>query len=122
MFVIGAVLKLTTWILLIIFCIKRNRHTQHIITYVNSPPIQQPMPFQQTYAAPQQTYAPPHRTAQFPQSPNLPRADYPEMVASSISGTPPPNEANAIANVSRYCAQCGIAVSSRLCPQCGAQS
>ncbi|KAJ6128722.1 hypothetical protein N7471_009939 [Penicillium samsonianum] len=122
MFVIGGVLKLIAWILLIIFCVKRSRHSHHTVTYVNSPPVQQQQPFQQPYAAPQPTYAPAHQSAQFPHSPVSPNAGYPEMVNSSISGTPPLNEANATATASKYCTQCGTAVSSRFCPQCGTQN
>ncbi|KAF4768913.1 hypothetical protein N7455_008683 [Penicillium solitum] len=117
MFVIGGVLKLIAWILLIIFCVKRNRHSRHTVTYVNSPPVQQvqqPQPFQQPYAAPQPTYAPAHQSAQFLHSP--------EMVNPSIPGTPPPNEASATASAAKYCTQCGTTISSRFCPQCGSQA
>ncbi|CAI7654596.1 unnamed protein product [Penicillium viridicatum] len=117
MFVIGGVLKLTAWILLIIFCVKRTRHSHHTVAYVNSPPVQQvqqPQPFQQSYVAPQPTYTPAPQSAQFPHSP--------ETVNSSVPGTPPPNEANATAGPAKYCTQCGTAVSSRFCPQCGSQA
>ncbi|KAJ6030630.1 uncharacterized protein N7446_000307 [Penicillium canescens] len=109
MFVIGGVLKLTAWILLIIFCVKRKRYSHHTVTYVNSPPVQQTQPFQQPYAAPQPTNAPPQ-----PVSPEIP--------GPFLAGTPPPKEANATATASKYCGQCGTAVFSRFCPQCGAQS
>ncbi|OQD69502.1 hypothetical protein PENPOL_c002G07421 [Penicillium polonicum] len=117
MFVIGGVLKLTAWILLIVFCVKRTRQSHHTVTYVNSPPVQQvqqPQPFQQPYVAPQPTYAPVPQSAQFPHSP--------ETVNSSVPGTPPPNEANATTSAAKYCTQCGTAVSSRFCPQCGSQA
>ncbi|KAJ9488856.1 hypothetical protein VN97_g4447 [Penicillium thymicola] len=117
MLVIGGALKLTAWILLIIFCVKRNRHNHHTVTYVNSPPvqqIQQPQSFKQPYAAPQPIYSPAHHSAQFPHSP--------EMVNSSTPGTPPPNEANATASAAKYCTQCGTTLSSRFCPQCGSQA
>jgi hypothetical protein len=109
MFVIGGVLKLTAWILLIIFCVKRKRYSHHTVTYVNSPPVQQPQPFQQPYAASQPTNAPPQPVS-------------PEMAGPFLAGTPPPKEANATATASKYCGQCGTAVFSRFCPQCGAQS
>ncbi|CAI7613441.1 unnamed protein product [Penicillium glandicola] len=85
MLVIGGVFKLTAWILLIVFCVKRSRHSHHTVTYVNSPPVQQPQPFQQSYAAPEPTHSPAHRSAQFPNSPISPTSDYPEMANSSIS-------------------------------------
>ncbi|KAJ5922822.1 hypothetical protein N7516_010525 [Penicillium verrucosum] len=96
MFVIGGVLQLTAWILLIIFCVKRNRHSHHTVTY--------------SYVAPQPTYSPAHQSAQFPHSP--------EMVNSSAPGTPP-NETNATASAAKYCTQCGTTLSGRFCPQCG---
>lgn len=118
MFVIGGVLKLTAWILLIIFCVKRSRNNHTTVTYVNHPPVQQPQSFQQPYAAPQPVYAP----NQYPRSPASPGPMHPEMANPSISGTPPPKEANATATAFKYCGQCGTAVSSRFCPQCGSQS
>ncbi|CAG8231528.1 unnamed protein product [Penicillium salamii] len=122
LFVIGGVLKLTAWILLIIFCIKRNRLNRHTVTYVNSPPVQQTQPFTQPYAAPQPTYAPPHQTAQFTGPPASPDMVHSGMAGSSMAGTPPPKEASATATGFKYCGQCGTAVSSRFCPQCGSQS
>ncbi|CAG8085569.1 unnamed protein product [Penicillium olsonii] len=122
MFVIGGILKLTAWILLIIFCVKRNRSSNHTVTYVNSPPVQQTQPIHHPYAAPQPTYAPPHQTAQFNGPPTSPEMAHAGMTGSSMAGTPPPKEATATATGFKYCGQCGTAVSSRFCPQCGSQS
>lgn len=119
MLAIGGVLKLTAWILLIIFCVKRSRNNHTTVTYVNHPPVQQPQTFQQPYAAPQPVYA--AQSAQFPRSPASPGPSYPEMANPSLAGTPPPKEANATATAFKYCSQCGTAVSSRFCPQCGSQ-
>ncbi|KAJ6189140.1 hypothetical protein N7519_004048 [Penicillium mononematosum] len=99
MFVIGGILKLVAWILLIIFCVKRSR---------------------KTYAAPQ-PYAPVPQPAPFPHSPAS-ISGHPEVMGSSVPGTPPPNEANATAGGFKYCTQCGTAVSGRFCAQCGTQS
>lgn len=121
MFVIGGILKLTAWILLIVFCVKRSRSDRHTVTYVNTP-VQQQQPFQQTYAAPQPTYAPPHQAAQFSGSPVQPDMSQSRMASPSLAGTPPPKEANATATAFKYCGQCGTAVSSQFCPQCGTQN
>ncbi|KAJ5085176.1 hypothetical protein N7532_009947 [Penicillium argentinense] len=121
MFVIGGVLKLTAWILLIVFCVKRSRANHHTVTYYTTPAVQQPQSFQQPYAAPQPTYAPPHQAAQFPRSPASPGPSFPEMANPSLAGTPPPKEPVQTATAFKYCGQCGTAVSSRFCPQCGTQ-
>ncbi|OQE13596.1 hypothetical protein PENFLA_c045G06906 [Penicillium flavigenum] len=119
MFVIGGILKLVAWILLIIFCVKRSRKVSHTVTYVNSPPVQETQPLQ-TYAAPQ-PYAPVPQPAPYPHSPAS-ISGHPEVMGSSVPGTPPPNEANATAGAFKYCTQCGTAVSGRFCAQCGTQS
>ncbi|KAJ5334966.1 hypothetical protein N7452_007369 [Penicillium brevicompactum] len=121
LFVIGGILKLTAWILLIIFCVKRSRSDRHTVTYVNTPAVQQQQPFQQTYAAPQATYAPPHQVSRSSGSPAPPDMSQSER-NPSIAGTPPPKEPNVTETASKYCGQCGTAVSSRFCPQCGSQS
>lgn len=119
MLVIGGVIKLIAWILLIIFCVKRSR-SRHTVTYVDTPPVQQPQPYQ-PYAAPQPTYPPAQQMAQFPRSPASPGPIHPDMTGPSIA-TPPPNEPEGTATAFKYCGQCGTAVTSRFCPQCGSQS
>lgn len=116
MFVIGGVLKLTAWILLILYCVKRNRASHHTVTYVNPPSAQQ------IYAVPQPTYASPQQTAPFPLSAVSPNSVSPEMTNMPPAVTPPPKEANATATAFKFCGHCGSTIASRFCPQCGAQS
>ncbi|KAJ5180970.1 hypothetical protein N7492_004180 [Penicillium capsulatum] len=113
MFVIGGVVKLTAWILLILFCVKRHRSNQPTVTYINAPPAHQP------YAAPQPIY----QAAPF-SAPVSPNPVSTEMANLSVAGTPPPKEANATATATafKFCGNCGATVSSRFCPQCGAQN
>lgn len=112
---IAGFLELVTWILLIIWLMRRHRNNQ--VTYVNNTAPYQPagsMP-QQYYAAPQPTYAP---GTQFPRSPDMAQ---PDIARESISnaGTPAPNQDVPTATAFRFCGNCGTALNGRFCTQCG---
>ncbi|KAJ6015381.1 hypothetical protein N7540_009972 [Penicillium herquei] len=116
--VIGGILKLTAWILFIIWCVKRQRGNSTTITYVNNAPME-PIKQQQPYAAPQPMYPAQHGAPYVPPSPASPGPIYAEAGAHSSVGTPPPKEGLATGTGYKFCSQCGIASSGRFCPQCG---
>ncbi|KAJ5291029.1 hypothetical protein N7478_000280 [Penicillium angulare] len=119
--VIGGVLKLTAWILFIIWCVKRQRNNQTNITYVNNAPMEPYPQQQQTYAAPQPMYPMQQGGGFAPRSAAAsPGPMYAEAGSQSVVGTPPPKEGVASATAYKYCGQCGTAANGRFCGQCGA--
>lgn len=90
-FVIGGICKLTAWILLIVWCVKRSRQPTSIsYTY-------QPLEY---YGAAAVSAAPPAAVPPYPTAP-----------------TPQPKEQ--VAMGMRYCGHCGAAITTPFCPQCG---
>ncbi|KAF7184344.1 hypothetical protein CNMCM7691_005096 [Aspergillus felis] len=95
-FAIGGILKITGWILLIIYLVKRRRLPASAVTYVNPP-----------YAAQRQAtfFGGPQLSPMTPASPPAPV--YTSAPSSNIGV--------------KYCGNCGTAVGTPFCTQCGSK-
>lgn len=104
-FVIASLLKLTAWILLIVWCVKGTR-SRTTVTYVNPPPVNNyaPVPVQ----APQQNYG--YMPEQMKSQTQVPVYQNVQPVQ------------NQLGEVTRYCANCGTATASAFCPLCGVKA
>ncbi|KAK4247532.1 hypothetical protein C7999DRAFT_41184 [Corynascus novoguineensis] len=103
-FVIGGLLKLTAWILLIIWCVKRSTRNTTSISY-NYQPL--------NYAGPAPTAAPVAPAAPAPLYQNGPA--YQNAPPYQSAASPAPQQKTDL----RYCGQCGSGTTSPYCPQCG---
>ncbi|KAL2017856.1 hypothetical protein VTK56DRAFT_1601 [Thermocarpiscus australiensis] len=96
---IGGVCKLVAWILLIVWCVKRSTRQPASVAYTYQPLTYSNVPTAPTAAAPAYQNAPPYQNTQHP-----PQTHSKEQQATT-----------------RYCGQCGTAVTSQFCPHCGIQ-
>ncbi|EFY99780.1 hypothetical protein X797_001188 [Metarhizium robertsii] len=103
-FVIASLLKLTAWILLIVWCVKgRNRaQPSTTVTYVNPPPVNG------AYAVPPQNYF------QQPYSADPTKSQAPAPVYQNVEPVP-----MQYGETARYCGNCGNATTTPFCAQCG---
>ncbi|KAL2174866.1 uncharacterized protein P884DRAFT_279796 [Thermothelomyces heterothallicus CBS 202.75] len=101
-FVIGGLLKLTAWILLIVWCVKRSTRVPTSVSYSYQP---------LNYAGPVPTAAPAPPAPLYQSG-----APYQNAPPYQSAGAPPaPQQKDAV----RYCGQCGSGTTSPYCPQCG---
>ncbi|OAQ66340.1 double zinc ribbon domain-containing protein [Pochonia chlamydosporia 170] len=107
-FVIASLLKLTAWILLIIWCVKgRRTQSSTTVTYVNVPPVNNTytnVPLQ----APQQQYAPQ------PYGAEPIKSATPAPVYQNVETVP-----MQYGETARYCGNCGTAATTPFCAHCG---
>lgn len=108
-FVIASLLKLTAWILLIVWCVKSRRSSTTTVTYVNQQPqgSYAPVPVQ----VPQQNYG---------YMPEQMKSQTQAPVYQNVQPVQPvqPVQSEAM----RYCANCGTGTATAFCPHCGVKA
>ncbi|KAJ5114342.1 hypothetical protein NUU61_000101 [Penicillium alfredii] len=128
-FVIAGLLKLTGWVLLIVFCLKRRRANQaatyynYNMTGMDNHTPQPYKPVAEPFAAPQPTYAPyaPYAPYAAPQSaaPGAVHADLHHQNPPVASDPLLKEDGNAAVTVARYCGRCGMTGTGPTCARCG---
>jgi hypothetical protein len=104
MLVIGGLCKLTAWIMLIVWCVKRSSRQPTSVAYTYQPI---------NYAAPTAPAAP------APPAPLHYQAPQPYQNAPPYQNSPSPAPHSKEGGGIKYCGQCGAAATTPFCPQCG---